>query len=66
MLIIDRFEGDFAVVETENGFINVPRKDIPSNANEGDILKLSLEKKEAEKRKEHIDGIMNSLFKDNN
>ena len=64
MLIIDRFEGDFAVVETENGFINIPRKDIPSNANEGDVLKLSLDKNETEKRKERIDGMMNSLFKD--
>ena len=62
MLIIDRFEGDFAVVETEEGFINIPRKDIPSNANEGDVLKLSLDNNETEKRKERIDVMMNSLF----
>jgi len=66
MLIIDRFEGDFAVVETENAFINVPRKDIPSNANEGDVLKLSIEKDETEKRKKNIDGMMNSLFTEKN
>ena len=66
MLIIDRFEGDFAVIETENGFINIPRKDVPSNANEGDVLELSFKRNETEKRKEHIDGMMNSLFIEKN
>lgn len=37
-MIIDRFEGDIAVVETENGNIDIPRGDIPPNAKEGDIL----------------------------
>jgi len=65
MLIIDRFEGDFAVVETTNGFINIPREDLPANAGEGDVLTLSLDKNETEARKDRIDGMMNSLFKNN-
>ena len=63
MLIIDRFEGDFVVVETANGFVNIPRTDVPTAAKEGDVLVLSLDKNETEVRKKRIDGMMNSLFK---
>lgn len=38
MIIIDRFEGNFAVLETENGMVNVERSRLPYNASEGDIL----------------------------
>lgn len=37
-MIIDRFEGGFAVVETEDGMINVDRSFLPSDASEGDVL----------------------------
>ena len=64
MLIIDRFEGDFAVVETGDGIVNIPRADIPAEAREGDVLTLGLDKAGTEARKERIDGMMNRLFKD--
>jgi len=64
MLTIDRFEGNFAVVEVTDGFINIPIADIPTDAREGDVLILSLDKNETETRKKRIDGMMNSLFKD--
>jgi len=64
LLIIDRFEGDFAVVETGDGFVNIPRADIPTGAQEGDVLTLGLDKAGTEARKERIDGMMNKLFKD--
>jgi hypothetical protein len=65
MLIIDRFEGDFAVVETSSGgFVNIPRADLPAAAREGDVLVIGLNKTETEERKERIDGLMNKLFKD--
>ena len=38
MNIIDRFEGEFAVVETDSGMIDVPRAELPENAAEGDVL----------------------------
>ena len=63
MLIIDRFERDFAVVETSDGFINIPRKDIPRNSKEGDVLLISVNRKETDARRERIDSMMNSLFK---
>lgn len=38
-VIIDRFEGDFAVCENKNReMINIERKLIPKDAREGDIL----------------------------
>jgi len=63
MLIIDRFEGEFAVIETSNGFINIPKIDLPDNAKESDVLTLSLDKCETEARKKHIEGMMSNIFK---
>lgn len=37
-MIIDRFEGGFAVVETKDGMINVDRSFLPSDVREGDVL----------------------------
>lgn len=42
MLIIDRFEGDIAVLENDDGNMqNVSRALLPENACEGDILVYS-------------------------
>ncbi len=38
MIIIDRFEGNLAVLETDDGMINVERSLLPENAAEGDVL----------------------------
>lgn len=40
---LDRFEGNFAILENRNTqkMIDIPISNIPSNAKEGDILKLS-------------------------
>lgn len=37
-MIIDRFEGDFAVVETDSGMTNISRELLPENAKEGDVI----------------------------
>ncbi len=47
-LIVDRIEADFAVCEIE----------------EGDVIKISVEAEETEKRKSNINNLMNNLFKD--
>ena len=61
-IIIDRFEGNFAVVELEDKrMINMPRELVPEEAKEGDILviQISLEKTEDLKRKieEEVEGL---------
>ena len=40
-LIINRFEGDYAVCEAEERkMINIPRRKLPSEAKEGDVLNV--------------------------
>lgn len=40
-MIIDRFEGDFAVVETDNGMTDISRELLPENAKEGDVIGIT-------------------------
>lgn len=62
--IIDRFEGEYAVCELPNGkTADIPRAAIPDNSREGDVIVITIDKSETDKRKEKIDGLMNSLFK---
>ena len=60
-VIVDRFEGDYAVVEIAIGkCVNSPRVLVP-DAKEGDIIKKEIEKKETEKRKKYIKDLMNNV-----
>lgn len=40
MIIIDRFEGELAVLETDNGMITVSRSSVSPEAQEGDVLRF--------------------------
>lgn len=60
-LIIDRFEGDFAVCEMQNGkIVNIP-KIILDNANEGDSVIVSISKEN--NLKEENENLLKNLFK---
>lgn len=37
-MIIDRFEGELAVIETDGGMIGIDVSELPENAREGDVL----------------------------
>ena len=67
MLIIDRFEGDYAVVEysgeNETETMEIPRELVPDDAKEGAILKLVVDKNSTQKRKKEIDDLADDLFK---
>ena len=64
-LIVDRIEANFAVCEIEEGnFADIPLKALPNDVKEGDVIKISVETEETEKRKKNINNLMNSLFKD--
>ena len=41
MMVIDRFEQDFAVVETDDGIIDISRIYLPENSKEGDVISLT-------------------------
>ncbi|WP_144507454.1 DUF3006 domain-containing protein [Bacillus mycoides] len=65
--IIDRFEGELAVIEINNITTDVPRSKLPSNVKEGDILiiendKYTIDKNETDKRRREIQNLMNKLF----
>ncbi len=63
-VIIDRFEGDYAVVELDIGhFVNMP-KELVLDAKEGDVVEIIVNHQETEKRKKHIQDLMNDLFED--
>jgi len=61
---IDRFEGEFAIIELpDQTFINVPKQLFPG-ANERDGIDITIDSKETAKRKKRIGALMNDLFKD--
>lgn len=56
MIIIDRFEGDFAVAETEQGMMNILTVELPEDAKEGDVIYYEngvylIDRKETENRR---------------
>ena len=63
-VIVDRFEGDYVIVELDIGkVINVPKILFP-NAKEGDVFKIEIDKEETNNRKNKIQGLINELFID--
>ena len=62
---IDRFEGDFAVVETEGEiFANLPMALVPDGAREGSVIEITLNDEETKKKKKSAESLMNRLFHD--
>ena len=63
--IIDRFEGNFAVVELSTGqMINCPKAMIPDNAKEGSVLEISIDEVATDDKMKKVTERMNKLFKD--
>nr|WP_039767058.1 MULTISPECIES: DUF3006 domain-containing protein [unclassified Caldicellulosiruptor] len=61
-VVIDRFEGKFAVLELEDGkIVNVPIDIIPQGAKEGDVLLIEIDKKETENRQKRISKLFEEL-----
>ncbi|MBZ4656005.1 MAG: hypothetical protein JG759_553 [Thermoanaerobacter sp.] len=67
-VIIDRFEGAFAVCEDENRkMINIEKTKLPRGAKEGSVLiihdnKIEIDHNETENRKNRIKNLMDSLW----
>lgn len=66
--IIDRFEGEFAVIEWEDqSKSEIPRKLVPERAQEGDVIiqskgKYRIDYYETQKRKEEIEKLCRDLW----
>ena len=69
MIIIDRFEENCAVLETDKGTAVISRSELPDTAREGDILKIRsgsyiINKAETRKRRRLISSKLGSIIKD--
>ncbi len=68
--IVDRLEGDKAVLECENGTTAVfERSALPKSIKEGDVLRFDngscyLNAEETERRRQKIQKLMSSLFEE--
>lgn len=66
MLIIDRFEGDYAVVEDGDTMINIRREFIEDGAEEGDVLAVMdtfymIDRAQTEKRRREAAEMLNRI-----
>lgn len=66
MLVIDHFEGEYALIEMKRRIFHIPKVLVPKGAKEGDVIKIAVtvDKEATEKRKKSIDQLANSLFED--
>lgn len=64
-IIVDRFEGNIAVVELEDGnIIDCPKALLPPNAKEGSIINITVDENATEEKLQKLTNRMNSLFND--
>ena len=67
-VIIDRFEGSFAVCEKEGRvMVNIEKVKLPEGAKEGDVLiiegnKVTVDSEETKNRKQRIEKMMGDLW----
>mgnify|MGYP000692205078 CR=1 FL=1 len=62
MLIIDRFEGEKAVIESSEGKYELPKNELPPESKEGDVLKISIDRDKTSSRKQVIKELSEKLF----
>lgn len=64
-VIIDRFEGNYAVVELEDkSTVDMPKLLLPKEAKEGDSIEIRIDTQETESRKKRVEKLMNDLWED--
>jgi len=61
-VVIDRLEGDIAVVELENGKVIDAPKVLFSDAKEGDIVYIEINRDETESKKDEIQSRFDNLI----
>lgn len=65
MLIIDRFEGDWAVIEFGQITFNFPKRLLPKESKEGDVIVISVsDRKVTANRARNIKNLADRLFED--
>lgn len=67
-VVIDRFEGEFAICEKDDfNMMEIPKYRIPKDAKEGDVLEIidnfiKLDIEETKKRKLELEKLMENLW----
>ena len=66
MLTIDRFEGEYALIEMNRRIFHIPKVLLPKNAREGDVIsiQITVDKEAAREQKQSADRLADKLFKD--
>ncbi len=65
MMIIDRFEGDIAVIEIGEGeFLHLPKKILPPSAEEGNVLQIIIDEAATAQRSALIAKLQAALFEE--
>jgi hypothetical protein len=65
VLIIDRFEGEWAVIEYGRKTFNFPKTLLPKKAKEGDVITISISiDREATAKERNIEKLADQLFED--
>lgn len=65
--IVDRMEGEYAVMEIEGVMKTIRRCDLPAEIREGDVLRLEnscwiIDREETERRKKEIQDLADKLW----
>ncbi|NLY44259.1 MAG: DUF3006 domain-containing protein [Clostridiaceae bacterium] len=61
-VIIDRFEGEYAVVELEDKtMVNLPKVLVPG-ARDGDVIRIEIDVEETKKRKNQIEQLIDKMW----
>lgn len=67
-VVIDRFEGEYAICEKESEvMLKIEKSKLPSEASEGDVIiidgdNITIDRDETQKRKERIEKLMKELW----
>lgn len=62
MLIIDRFEDEKAIIESSEGKCELPKNELPPESEEGDVLKITIDKDKTSSRRKAIKELSKKLF----
>lgn len=63
-IIVDRFEGEKAVLELPTGeFVDVVKRLLPQNAKEGSVISIICDEEATEERREAARKKMNDIFR---
>ncbi len=66
MLTIDRFEGEYALIEMNRRIFHIPKVLLPKSAREGDVItiQITVDKEATKQQKQSADGLADKLFEE--